>query len=67
MRARRNTLFDKNISENKTSFFGKKKPDWETALTNYEAAANIFKASKAHQEAADALMKVAECHKNLDS
>jgi hypothetical protein len=28
-------------AENKTSFFGKKKPDIDTALLNYEAAANV--------------------------
>jgi hypothetical protein len=37
----RRLIADAIKAENKTSFFGKKKPDIDTALLNYEAAANV--------------------------
>jgi hypothetical protein len=38
----RRLIADAIKAENKTSFFGKRKPDFETALQNYESAANVY-------------------------
>ncbi|RKO85995.1 hypothetical protein BDK51DRAFT_41424 [Blyttiomyces helicus] len=53
-------------SETKKSFFGKPNPDWDTALSNYERAANSFKGARAFDHAVDAYIKAAEAHKNMD-
>ncbi|TPX37469.1 hypothetical protein SmJEL517_g00564 [Synchytrium microbalum] len=52
---------------NKKTFFGSKKPDYDSAVFAYEQAATCFKVGRAHELAVDAFVKSAECHKNLDS
>ncbi|KAI9357073.1 hypothetical protein DFJ73DRAFT_822043 [Zopfochytrium polystomum] len=52
---------------NKTSFFGKKTPDWEVARMNYESAASAFKSSRAYDHAVEAHIKCANAYKNLDT
>jgi tetratricopeptide (TPR) repeat protein len=51
----------------KKSFFGKTKPDFDEALSQFEAAANLFKSLKEYELAASSLEKAADCHRNLDS
>ena len=54
-------------AENKTSFFGAKKPDYETALVNYTEASNILKSLKEFPLAVEATLKVAETHKAMNA
>eukprot|EP00842_Homolaphlyctis_polyrhiza_P003826 jgi/Hompol1/4444/HPOL_000206-RA len=52
---------------NKTTFFGKAKPDYDDALINFEQAANLYRSQKAFAKAVESFEKVAFCHKNLNS
>ncbi|KAI8809571.1 soluble NSF attachment protein [Cladochytrium replicatum] len=51
----------------KKSFFGGKKPDYDDAVHLFEQAAIIFKNGRAYDQAVEAHIKAADCHKNLDS
>ncbi|KAI9099391.1 soluble NSF attachment protein [Phlyctochytrium arcticum] len=51
----------------KKSLFGSAKPDWDSSLQNYEAAAICFRNAKAYDYACDALVKAATAHHELDS
>ncbi|KAJ3417506.1 hypothetical protein HDV05_003370 [Chytridiales sp. JEL 0842] len=52
---------------NKTSFFGKKNPDWDTARVSYETAALKFKEAKAFDHQQEAHVKAANAYKEQDS
>ncbi|KAJ3330271.1 hypothetical protein HDU76_006059 [Blyttiomyces sp. JEL0837] len=52
---------------NKTSFFGKKTPDWDSARSLYESAATAFKTARAYDHAAEAYAKCAKAYKEQDS
>ncbi|KAJ3047705.1 hypothetical protein HK097_011287 [Rhizophlyctis rosea] len=54
-------------AETKTSFFGKKKPDWDSAAFNYDEAAKSFRSGRAYDHCVEAFMKAAEAHKELGS
>ncbi|KAJ3037652.1 hypothetical protein HDV00_001457 [Rhizophlyctis rosea] len=54
-------------AETKTTWLGKKKPDWDSAAHDYEEAAKSFRAAKAYDHCVEAFMKAAEAHKELGS
>ncbi|KAJ3080247.1 hypothetical protein HK102_003190 [Quaeritorhiza haematococci] len=60
-------MVDAEKAMNKKSFFGAKKPDYDSAVHDYEKAANAFKVGKAYDQAVEAYVKAADCHKQLDS
>lgn len=51
----------------KTSMFGRWKPDYEMAATEYEKAAVAFRVAKAMPQAIGAFMKCAEAHEQSNS
>ncbi|KAJ3294585.1 hypothetical protein HK104_003480 [Borealophlyctis nickersoniae] len=53
--------------ETKTSLFGKKKPDWDSATYNYDEAAKCFKGAQAYDHAVEAFIKAANGHKEMGS
>ncbi|KAJ3107023.1 hypothetical protein HDU97_004992 [Phlyctochytrium planicorne] len=52
---------------NKTSWLGKKKPEWETARPLYDEAAVIFRNAKAYDHAVEAYVKSAQANKEEGS
>lgn len=51
--------------ELKTTFLGKNKPDWDTAIINYEMAVNNFMIANAFEDAVQCYEKISNCQSKI--
>lgn len=53
------------IRESKMTFLGKNKPDWDTAIINYEMAVNNFMIANSFEDAVKCYEKISDCQSKI--